>query len=170
MDRKRLIVLLVLSLFLMAADNEDQELFERAALGEREQLLRARIDTLKREQDFLLFQKAMYETDSRYLIINITEKTGQLKYRNRVLKGFTFVPSKNFPGEALATGVLVLKKKEERKGDRPVLVLGKALVIQWKRAYVPPAEAGIPYITLTKKEMVSLFVALEEGAMAYIVQ
>jgi hypothetical protein len=56
----------------------------------------------------------------------------------------------------------------EGKKDRHALVFGSALIIQWKRSSVPPQEADIPFITLTRKELLSLYHAVEEGALAYI--
>jgi hypothetical protein len=64
----------------------------------------------------------------------------------------------------------VLTKKAEGKKDRHALVFGNALIIQWKRSFVPPQEAGIPFIRLTRKELLSIYHAVEAGAPAYIVR
>jgi len=146
-----------------------QEQDERAALQKQQQVLQEQVATLKREQDFLLFRKTMYAADSKYLVLNSEKKTGQLMYKNRVLKDFRFTPSRNFPG-AVQSGMLVLTKKSEGKTDRNALIFGTALIIQWKRAVVPKREARIPAISLTKKDMLSVFSAVEEGATAYIVR
>jgi len=164
------VVLLVCSLFLLGADNSDQAIAERSVLAEQELELNARVDSLRSEQDRLQFQKAMYAVDSKYLVLNISARTGQLLYKNRVLKDFRFTPSKNFNAEQLKPGVLVITKKTEAKNDRHALRFGKSLIIQWRRKTVPPQEADIPFISLTKKDLLSVFFAVEEGAMAYVVR
>jgi hypothetical protein len=167
---RKLLWMIVLSSFLLGANaGAAQEQDERAALQKQQQALQEQVATLKREQDFLLFRKAMYASDSKYLVLNSSGKTGQLMYKNRVLKDFRFIPSRNFPN-AVQPGMLVLTKKSEGKTDRHALIFGTALIIQWKRAVVPKKEARIPCIALTKKEMLSLFSAIEEGATAYIVR
>jgi hypothetical protein len=169
--RNRIIIssLIVASPFLMGADT-GPDTIERAALLDQQRTLRARIEVLNREQDLLLFRKLMYSADSKYLLIDTRRRTAQLKYKNRVLKDFRFQASKDFPGNALRPGRLVLTKKAEGKKDRHALVFGNALIIQWKRSFVPPQEAGIPFIRLTRKELLSIYHAVEAGAPAYIVR
>lgn len=161
------IMLLILCFYGAAGAAQEQD--ERAALREQQQALYKKIAILKREQDFLLFRKTMYAADSKYLVLNSKNKTGHLMYKNRVLKDFRFTPSRNFRG-AVKPGMLVLTKKSERKTDRNALIFGTALVIQRKRAVVPKKEARIPAISLTKKDMLSVFSAVEEGALAYVVR
>src|SRR5574341_567785 len=165
-----LMLLLTLSLFLIGADGGDQARDERDVLQEQREVLRQRIEKLTEEQDFLLFQKEMYTADSKYLVLNIAGKSGRLMYRNRVLKDFRFRTSKNYPATVFGPGRLLLTKKEDGKRARHVLIFGNALVIQWKRTKVPPQEADIPVISVTKKEMRSLFYAVEDGALAYLVR
>jgi len=162
--------MLVLSLFLMGADNGEQTEDERDALMDRQKTLHGRIETLQAEQDYLVFQKAMYGADSKYLVLNITEKTGQLKYKNRVLKDFRFIPSKNLSARKLRTGMLALTKKREGKNARHALVFGDALIIKRKGATVPPQETDIPSLFLTRKDMQSVFFAIETGARMYLVK
>jgi uncharacterized membrane protein len=168
--RNRIIIssLIVVSTFLMGADAGGPDTIELAALMDQQRALRARIEVLNREQDLLLFRKMMYSADSKYLMIDTRSRTAQLKYKNRALRDFRFQASKNFTGKALRPGRLVLTKKVEGKKDRHALVFGSALIIQWKRSSVPPQEADIPFITLTRKELLSLYHAVEEGALAYI--
>jgi len=164
------LLMIALSLFLLGANTGAiQEQDERTALQKQQQALQEQISTLKREQDFLLFRKTMYAVDSKYLVLNSAKKTGQLMYKNRVLKDFRFIPAKNFPG-ALQPGMLVLLKKSEGKTDRHALIFGTALIIQWKRAVVPKKEARVPFVSLTKKDMLSVFSAVEEGAIAYLLR
>jgi len=152
----------------MGADAGGPDTIELAALMDQQRALRARIEVLNREQDLLLFRKMMYSADSKYLMIDTRSRTAQLKYKNRALRDFRFRASKNFTGKALRPGRLVLTKKVEGKKDRHALVFGSALIIQWKRSSVPPRETDIPFITLTRKELLSLYHAVEEGALAYI--
>ncbi|HEX9021181.1 MAG TPA: hypothetical protein VF903_07960 [Nitrospirota bacterium] len=161
---------LLLAVFLPGAGAGDQGSGELAALEERQKSLRSKIEALRDEQDFLLFQKSMYSADSKYLILNIRKNTGQLKYKNRLLKDFHFVPSKNFPAGALKPGMLVLTKKIEDKNKRPALMFGSSFILQGKKRKPSPEQAKLPYISVTKRDMRSLFFAVEEGALAYIVR
>ena len=167
---KKLLPVILLMPFLMAADGGDAVRDERASLEAMRSTLRQKISSLKREQDFLLFQKTMYAADSKYLIIDVKHRTAQLKYKNRLLKDMHFTPSKKFPGRGLRQGMLVLTKKVEGKKDRDALVFGKSLVVQWKQSIVPPQEKGLPSITLLKKELLSVYYAVEEGAPAYLLR
>ncbi len=166
----KLLLVIVLTPFLIAADGGDAVRDERASLEAMRSTLRQKISSLKREQDFLLFQKTMYAADSKYLIIDVKHRTAQLKYKNRLLKDMHFTPSKKFPGRGLRQGMLVLTEKVEGKKDRDALVFGKSLVVQWKQSIVPPQERGLPSITLLKKELLSVYYAVEEGAPAYILR
>ena len=165
-----IIALLVLSPFIMGADGSSEGPDERAALREQLKSLNRQLAALQREQDFLLFQKVMYVSESKYLVLKAKEKTGQLMYKNRVLKDLKFTPSQNISFQAFKTGKLVLTKKVEGKNERNVLIFGNTLIIQWKRDWVPSREKKIPVLSLKRKEMLSVFYALEEGSMLYIVR
>ncbi len=170
MKSKAACLLLLLSLFVMGMDGNGQEQDEREELLEQQKALNEKIETLRREQDFLLFEKALYATDSKYLIINLGAKKGQLKYKNRVLKDFRFTASTNLAKDALKAGELTLTKKKEGPGQRHVLLFGKSLVIQWKRPARPSYAAHTPRLSLSKRDFQSIFYAVEEGAKAYIVR
>jgi hypothetical protein len=154
----------------MGADGSNAGLDERTALQDQRRILSERLARLQREEDFLLFQKAMYVSDSKYLVINTREKTGQLKYKNRVLKDLRFTPSQQMSRDAFKPGKLVLTRKAEGKRDRHALIFGNTLVIQWKRDVVPQREKKIPVFSLKRKEMLSIFFSLEEGSLAYIIR
>lgn len=170
MKYKAACLLLLLSLFFVGMDVNGQEQDERDELLEQQKALSEKIDTLRREQDFLLFEKALYAADSKYLIINLGAKKGQLKYKNRVLKDFRFTASANLAEDALKPGTLTLTKKREDQSQRHVLLFGKSLVIQWKRPARSPYAANIPRLSLTKRDLQSIFYAVEEGTKAYIVR
>jgi hypothetical protein len=158
------IFLIAASLLLTGADNGEQGP-DRAKLLEQQKLLNARIDTLKQEQDYLLFQKTMYASDSKYLVINIASRTGQLKYKNRILQDFHFT-SRGKVG-MLKRGALALTKKIEEP-KKNLLLFGTSLVLQGKRVPQIQLQAGIPRFTLSRKDLRSVFYAVEIGAKAYI--
>ncbi|HXY54248.1 MAG TPA: hypothetical protein VEM40_06230 [Nitrospirota bacterium] len=160
-------LLLLLSLFLAGMNGNGQEPDEREELLQQREELNKKIETLRREQDFLLFEKVLYAADSKYLIINLGSRAGQLKYKNRVLKDFRFKASPKLAG-SIGPGALTLTKKREDPGQRHVLVFGKSLVIQWKRPPRAPYQADVPSLSLSKTDLQSIFYALEEGAKAYI--
>jgi hypothetical protein len=170
MKSKAACLLLLLSLLFVSMDGNGQEQDERDELLEQQKALKEKIETLRREQDFLLFERALYVTDSKYLIINLGAKKGQLKYKNRVLKDFRFTASANLAKDVLKPGTLTLTKKREDPGQRHVLLFGKSLVIQWKRPARFPYGANIPRLSLSRRDIQSIFYAVEEGAMAYIVR
>jgi hypothetical protein len=160
---------LLFALFLTGAVGAAQGSDERDKLLEQQKQLGARIETLKREQGYLLFQKTIYASDSKYLIINIAAKTGQLKYKNRVLKDFHFTLVSGRAGR-LAPGAMTLTKKIEGPKERNALIFGKSLILQGKHAPMTPLEAGIPRFSLSKKDSLSVFYAIEVGAKAYVIR
>jgi hypothetical protein len=160
---------LLFSLLLMGAYNGDQDGEERGKLLEQQKQLSARIGKLKREQDYLIFLRTMYSSDSKYLIINSSKNTGKLMYKNRVLKDFHFKRvSVSGRVSGLSRGALTLTQKIEGARQRKLLVFDKSLVLQG--ALAPPAEleAAIPRCSLSKKDFRSVYYALEAGAKAYI--
>ncbi len=148
----------------MGADAGDPGRDEMAALRGRQTALRTQIETLQNEQDYLLFRTAMYHSDSKYLVLNITTRTGRLMYRNRLLKDFRFRFSKNFR----ATGMAAVTKKSADKKDRRSLVFGTSFLIHAKGTVVPRSAEDLVVVSITKKEMASIYYALEEGALAYL--
>jgi len=143
---------------------------EREALLVQQRMLRERIETLKYEQDYLLFEKMLYRLHSKYLVIDTKSRTGQLKYQNRVLKDFKFTASGNFSALTPRAGIAILTSKVEGKPDRHALVFGKSFVMKWKLSTVPRREASLPAISLTRKELLSVFYAVETGSMAFILR
>ena len=162
-------VLLLLSLFLAGMNGSGQESDEREDLLRQREALNKKIETLRREQDFLLFEKELYAADSKYLLISLGSKAGQLKYKNRVLKDFRFKVSPNLAG-SIKPGALTLTKKREDPDQRHVLIFGKSLIIQWKRPARSPDQTDIPRLSLSKTDLQSIFYAVEEGSKAYIMR
>jgi hypothetical protein len=163
-------LLLLMSLLFVGMEGSGQEQDERAELLGQQKVLRAKIETLRHEQDFLIFEKTLYATNSKYLIINLSAKKGQLKYKNRVLKDFRFTAAANGAVDSLKPGTLTLTKKIEDPGKRHVLIFGKSLVIQWKRPAGSPYAANIPLLSLSNRDFQSIFYAVEDGAKAYIMR
>jgi hypothetical protein len=151
----------------MGADNGAQNGEERGKLLEQKKQLSVRIKKLKGEQDYLVFQRTMYASDSKYVIINISKKTGQLKYKNRVLKDFHFKRVSGLVSRP-TRGALTLTQKIEGARHRKLLVFEKSLVLQGKEAPATKLEAGIPRFALSKKDFRSVYYAVEAGAKAYI--
>lgn len=159
-------LLIAFSAVCIASAGPAQENGEHAALLEKQRALEARIAALNREQDFLLFQKAVSVMDSKYLILKIGEKRGQLRYKNRVLKDFSFLSAS--PGIArLGQGKLTLTGKIEGSKNRSALIFGGAFVLQARRAD-DSLERKTPRIYLARKDLKVLFNALEGGALAYV--
>jgi hypothetical protein len=140
---------------------------EQQQLHEEQIKLSARIETLEREQDYLIFQRAMYASDSKYLIINISKKTGQLRYKNRVLKdiAITLVSGRI---KRLKPGALTLSQKIEGPRARKMLVFGDVLALQGRKSPQAELDEGMPRFSLSLKDIKSLYAALESGAKLYI--
>ena len=159
--------MLLLSLCLAGICGAEQGNAEQKKLIEQKKQLNARIETLKQKQDYLVFQKTMYESDSKYLIINFEARNMQLKYKNRVLKDVSF---KRVLGRvsSLSHGAVTLTKKIEGPRDRNLLIFGQALVLQGKYAPSTLLEEGIPRVFLSRKDFLSVYYAVESGAKAFI--
>ena len=168
MDGKITCLVIMLSVLLMGAVETGPGQDDEAALRKQQAALQVRIESLRKEQDFLLFQKAMYRSDSKYLVINITSRTGQLRYKNRLLKEFKFRLSKVFRSGSSRSGAVVLTNKVENKKGRSALVFGESFLMHWRGAAVPPKAPDVAVMSLNKKDLASIFYALEQGAMAYL--
>ncbi len=154
------------ALLLLASGAHAQDAGEQQLLMERKEQLKVTIETLKRDQDFLIFQQEMRASDSKYLIIKNAAKTGQLRYKNRVLKDFHFSASER-QGALKGGGVALSKKIEDARG-RQALIFDDALILLGKRISAAPAPAGVPRVLLSKKDFQSVFYAVERGARLYI--
>ncbi len=164
------VAMILLSSVLHGVASHAQEADERQQLTESRDRLQARIETLEREQDFLLFQKQMYVSDSKYLLLDLSAGKGELKYRNRILKNFTFTPvppsSRRPP-----PGALVMTAKRGMNGKRQALLFGSKLILQaGQKDGSGQGERGTPRLSLSRRAMAPLFYALDKGSLAYIVR
>lgn len=163
---KRAFLLLAIALLLAGTGEAGQQDDARAKLLKRQKTLTRKIEALKREQDFLLFQKTLYESDSKYLVVRTGRKWGQLKYKNRVLRNFRF-PSP-LKGRNIQRGNKELTEKIGSDGKRYALFFGNSFVLQIKGAPAVRLKARTPRIPLSRKDFMAIFRALETGSRAYI--
>ncbi len=168
MGKTACLLMLFSAVFLMGAEAENPGQDELAALRNQQSALRTRIEVLKHEQDYLLFRQAMYLSDSKYLVMNITARKGQLNYKNRILKEFKFRLSRNFGSGSIPSGMVVLTKKTEGKKDRKTLLFGSSFLMQGKGTAVPRMAEDVAVISVTRKDISPIYYALEVGAAAYL--
>ncbi len=143
---------------------------EKASLLEREKELTEKIVKLRRDQDFLIFKKEMYAADSKYLLLNLSQKHGTLKYKNRILMDFKFTSSSAAGLKGIPEGRVILTRKTEGSGRKYALSFGKAFIMQPKRVKNQVKDNNTPRLFLSKKDMAAIFYAVEAGSMAYILR
>jgi hypothetical protein len=156
-------VLILLCVWGAASAGQEKE--ERRTLLKQQKLLSSRIIELRKEQDFLLFQKTLYTSDSKYLIINLSKGTGQLRYKNRVLKDFRF-SSRNT--RRTRQGMVTLSTKIGTAKEPKQLVFGITLVLLPKGSPSPGDKT--PALFLGKRDFRAVFFALENAARAYLLR
>jgi len=164
----RTVLLLLLSVFLIGMDGIGTGDVGQDGFAARQRELQARIETLKSEQDLLLFQKQFSTMDSKYLVLDLARGRGQLKYRSRVFLDFTFKPLPKRAVRTVPRGVRALTKKIEGTEGRFALVFGPTFVLRTESAAAP--GRGVPQLIVLPREMRSIFFALEEGSIAYILR
>ena len=167
-DKKTAGTIVLLALCLMGMDNADNGEGERVKLLDQRKQLSVKAENLKREQDFLVFQKEAVSVDSKYLILDSGSRTGKLKYKNRVLKNFSFATPK--AGRAASPGRRVLTEKLDGAENRHRLVFGKTLVIAPKGSPALSKEKHKARLLLGKRDFTSIYYALESGSLVYIVK
>src|SRR3989337_2149287 len=115
-------------LFLLSSgmDGNAQETDERRQLEKQKKELSAKVESLKREQDLLLFRKEFYSADSKYLILNIPAGKGELRYKNRLLKSFSFALSSKARLHAIPVGAAAVTRKVEGRGKRYEIIFGRS--------------------------------------------
>jgi hypothetical protein len=159
---------LLIVLFFFGPEVFGQARDERTVLVNQAKAERKKAAALKREQDFLVFQKEMYAADSKYLVLNMKDGSGQLRYKNRVLKEFQFAAAGKLRKNTVPFGMLSVTKKMTGKDNRYALIFGVGLIIRLAESERLREEAAIPALMITKDDMLSLLSALEEGGRAYI--
>ena len=143
---------------------------EEDVLRGRQAALEAKVASLQREQDYLIFLTRMYETDSKYLIVDIKKKSAQLMYKNRILKDIPLQGiSAGFTRKVKAGEKAVTKKIEGAK-ERHALVFADAFVVKWKLSEVRRPESSLPSIVVFKKDLLSFYYTIGPGMLAYVLE
>lgn len=163
------VLLILLSAFLLGMQGQSQspEDIERRRLVEQQARLSDRIAFLNHEQEFLLMQKAFYASDSKYILLDLPSRTGALKYRNRVLRTFSFSTTAGKQPVPRNT-ILKVTAKTDGKERKRMLLFGDALLIQSKRSSVAAGkEKSAPRILIGSKDFAALYYAVEQGTMLH---
>ena len=155
-----LLVLLLLSLNVSA----EESVAVAVDPAERCRALSARLDTLKAEQDFLRFQKVVYETDSKYLVLDLASGKGMMMYRNRVLRTFA-MERMGTKARVPERGIIRMTGKIDGSSKKRALIFGNGLTFYGRKANVGLKQAAYG---LGTKDLAALFYALEIGANAYM--
>jgi hypothetical protein len=164
--KKILPFLLLVILFLISAQVRTEENDERVKLLEQEKFLKDRIESLKREQDFMLFEKTLYSNDSKYLVLYLSEGKGELKYKGRVLRNFRVTSSRKNHQKIVHGPVTLTKKIDAAKGPAS-LVFGKSFVLH-KKSSSAAAVNAVPRISLFNKDFTAIYYAVDQGTKAYL--
>ena len=161
------VILIALSVFLLGMQGRSPEDLERRRLVEQQAKLSDRIASLNHEQEFLLMQKAFYASDSKYIFLDLTSRTGMLKYRNRVLRTFAFSLTAGKHPVPRNTVLNVTEKTDGKKRVR-MLLFGDALLIQSKRSSpVAGKEKAMPRILIGSKDFAAIYYAVEQGTVLH---
>jgi hypothetical protein len=161
-------LMLLLSVLLMGMDGPPREKDDQRLLEKRQAKLATRIEALKQEQDFLLFQRTFAGSDSKYLLIDLSTKTGTLKYRNRILRTFGFTLSASKPHQP-RKGRYVITGKTDGSPGKKFLVVQDAFIIHGKwYSGKPRHEKKLPAIVVGRKDLAAIYYAVEQGTMLYI--
>ncbi len=80
--------------------NSERRAEELERLRQERQALLSRLETLKDEHKFLMFEKEIYATDRRYLVLDTRSGAGSLRISGRVLREFSMVMNGCFVPEA----------------------------------------------------------------------
>jgi hypothetical protein len=161
------ILLIVMSFFLLGTQEQSPDDRERQSLVEQQTKLSERIASLSHEQDFLLMQRAFYASDSKYILLDISSRTGMLKYRNRVLRTFAFSTTAGKHPIPRNT-ILKVTTKTDLKERKRFLLFGDALLVQSKRSSITAGkDMRMPRILIGSKDFTAIYYAVEQGTMLY---
>ena len=166
------LTMILLSFLLMGMDSAPRQHEEKLQLEERQAQLAARIEILKKEQEFLLFQRTLAAADSKFLILDLRAGKGMLKYRGRILRNFNFPPVKNPLTPSIPSGPVTLTGKlDGSPGKRQLVFTDPLLIMQSKHLSANnnkgKSKTGLR-IALATKDLSAIFFALEIGSQAYI--
>jgi len=144
---------------------------EVRSLRERERRIRTRIGMLKKEQEFLLFQRTLAAADSKYLILDLRTGKGMLKYRGRILRNFDCAFSGKRLNAAIPKRIVTLTEKMDGSPRARQLVFNDTLVIIQSKQVSTGKTKSKQWlrILLRKKDLGAIFFALEKGSLAYII-
>ena len=137
----------------------------------RQQQLTDKIRMLEKEQNLLQFQRSCASLDSKYLLIDYAAGKGTLRYRNRILRDFSFVKPDHPRKRKIPQGLMKLSQKTDGTKRKRRLFFGESLVMQ---AASSGSTAGgtsttIPVVRLKTKDFSAIFFAIENGTMAYLI-
>jgi len=162
--------LILFSFLLMGMDGPPRGDDELRMIEEKRAQLTVRVEALKDEQDFLLFQRAIAGSDSKYLLLDLSAGTGTLKYRNRILRTFGFTVSAARPNQ-LRKGRYSITRKSDGAPGKMSLAVQDIFIIHGK-AYSgrQAGENGLPGVIVGRKDLAAIYYAVEQGSMLYIVR
>ena len=158
-----LVAVILLTGFSIGTDSDE----ERASLLQQEKDLKVRIEALKQDQEYLRFQKAMQTLDSKYLLLDVKGGIGQLRYKNRILKQFSFTAGKPAVRQE---GIIAVTERAEGIKGRHAISFGQSLILRGKRPPSAKLDPAIPRLSLAQKDFLSVYYALEQGSQAYILR
>jgi len=168
---RRAVLLCLLVTLAAAGSGPAQESEEYAALAGKEQRLRAQLEHLREQQQYLLFEKALHASDSKYVLLNIRSGKGTLNYRNRILKSFSFVLKPSSRSPKPRSGPLLLSGKKEGRPRQRQLVFGNQVLVL--RSAKSGAIAGMSsrshQVSIGTKDLAAIFYALDNGSYLYII-
>lgn len=169
MDRsiiQRDLIATLLVLLLSSVNVSGQEVTNNTVdPAERRHMLVTKLESLKVEQDFLRFKRAFYETDSKYLVLDLAAGRGMMMYRNRILRMFSLEKMNSKAGTP-ERGVFMMTGKIDGSSKRRALIFGNSLSLHGKKADAGQLKhAGY---RIGAKDLAALFYALETGAKAFV--
>lgn len=165
-------ILLILSLLaLLPAGNTAQaeENAERHQLLARRSQLQETVQRLQQEQTLLLFRKRMYSADSKYLVLDLSSGRGQLWYRSRLLREFPIRSlDRGETNRARPELAAVTDRSPWEKGPRLLVFADRLVLSAGRRSRSEGTPAAADRVTLSRRDMTSLFYALDKGSLAYV--
>lgn len=149
----------------MAGGAPADEETEKGEQVRKQRKLERRIAVLEREQDLLLFRRVLLQSDSKYLLLDLSRGNGKLLYRNRVLRTFRVERAGGPRGHVRSGRITLSGKRNPYRKDRQ-LIFGSDLVLQATKRMRSPR--GVRRYVLDATDLAALTYALERGARAFI--